>query len=328
MTKEQWLSVRKQIPDGAKQPWTVLLWTVDLLLLALAWNLWLDTSVGLQVLGLVLAGFATLQIYLILHEALHGAVSENRNLNNFIGHCSGWLIALPFLVRRRFHMAHHTWTAHPLNDPENRGMIEKFAVMTKQQERTLEFMWKHWIPMIAANHFLLNWRAPFIAWAKGDTTPRIAKEKRFARLYLVGYLMLAGVALYFGHLADLLLFYLITWLFLFFMVELLNLPHHAEAPLLAKDAERLQYWEQDLVSHDCKNLPIWSRLVILNFNLHIVHHAFPSVPWYRLAEVQKLLHEKEPQQPAATQISEWDFAWTNRRRPLLKLMGHFFDHRA
>ncbi|AZC18575.1 fatty acid desaturase [Pseudomonas sp. CMR5c] len=327
MTKEQWLNVRKQIPDGAKEPWTVMLWVADMLVLVLAWNLWLSSSTGLQLLGLVLAGVATLQIYLILHEALHGAISENRRVNNFIGHCNGWLIALPFLVRRRFHTAHHTWTSHPLNDPENRGMIEKFSVMTKKQERTLEFMWKHWIPMIAANHFLLNWRAPFIARAKGDNSPRILKEIRFARLYLVAYLAMAGVALYFGHLADLVMFYLIIWLFLFFMVELLNLPHHAEAPLQAKDADRLQYWEQDVVSHDCKNLPLWSRFIILNFNLHIVHHAFPSVPWYRLAEAHKLLHEHE-HHPGDSQVSEWDFAWTNRRRPLLKLMGHFFDHRT
>lgn len=327
MTKEQWLIVRKQIPDGAKEPWTVMLWVIDLLLLTLAWNLWLGESTLFQGVGLVLAGFAVLQIYLILHEALHGAAANNRTLNNFIGHLSGWMIALPFLVRRRYHMAHHTWTAHPVNDPENKAMIEKFSVMTHKQERTLEFMWKHWIPMIAANHFLANWRAPFVARAQGDTSARILKEIRFARLYLVGYLAMAGVAFALGHLADLVLFYLLIWLFLFFMVELLNLPHHAEAPLLAKDAERLQYWEQDRVSHDCKSLPLWSRFVILNFNLHIVHHAFPSVPWYRLAQAHSLLHQ-QTDNPPASQINEWDFAWNNRRRPLLKLMGHFFDRRA
>ncbi|RAI69484.1 fatty acid desaturase [Pseudomonas fluorescens] len=327
MTKEQWLVIRKQIPDGAKEPWTVILWIIDLLVLSLAWNLWLSSSTILQGLALVLAGFSVLQVYLILHEALHGAVSDNRSLNNFIGHFSGWLIALPFLVRRRFHMAHHTWAAHPINDPENKNMIEKFSVMTKKQERRLEFMWKHWIPMIAASHFLSNWRAPFVARTQGDSSSRIIKEIRFARIYLVGYLVMAGVALAFGHLADLVVFYLVTWVFLFFMVELLNLPHHAEAPLLPKDADRLQYWEQDAVSHDCKSLPLWSRFIILNFNLHVVHHAFPSVPWYRLSKVHSLLNQQQDS-PAASQINEWDFAWKNRRRPLLKLMGHFFDRRA
>ncbi|CRI57174.1 fatty acid desaturase family protein [Pseudomonas sp. CCOS 191] len=327
MTKDQWLSVRKQIPDGAREPWTVMLWVVDLLLVVVAWNLWLADSTALQLLGLALAGLATVQLYLIMHEATHGAASANRRFNDFIGHCNGWLIALPFLVRRRFHMAHHTWTAHPLNDPENRGMIERFSVMTKKQERTLEFVWKHWIPMIAANHFLLNWRAPFIAKAKGDSSPRILKEIRFARLYLAGYLAAAVLAWSLGHLLDLVLFYLITWVFLFFMVELLNLPHHAEAPLLARDADRLQFWEQDGVSHDCKSLPLWSRFVILNFNLHIVHHAFPSVPWYRLAKVQKLLGEHELGH-APSQTHEWEFAVKNRRRPLLQLMGHFFDQRG
>src|SRR5471030_699919 len=161
MTREQWSAVRKQIPDGAKEPWTLILWVADLFILEFAWNLWISSSIALQGIALILAGLAIVQIYLISHEALHGSASDNRKINNFIGHFNGWLIALPFLVRRRYHMAHHTWTAHPVNDPENKSMIEKFSVMTKKQERTLEFMWKHWIPMIAANHFLANWRAPF-----------------------------------------------------------------------------------------------------------------------------------------------------------------------
>ncbi|MBK5416147.1 fatty acid desaturase family protein [Pseudomonas sp. TH31] len=327
MTREQWSAVRKQIPDGAKGPWTLMLWGADLLVLLFAWNLWLSSSIALKGLALVLAGLAVIQIYLISHEALHGSASSNRKLNNFIGHFNGWLIALPFLVRRRYHMAHHTWTAHPVNDPENKSMIEKFSVMTRKQERTLEFMWKHWIPMIAANHFLANWRAPFVARAQGDRSSKIMNEIRFARIYIAGYIIVAAIALAFGRLAELTCFYLAVWLILFFMVELLNLPHHAEAPLLAKDADRLQFWEQDTVSHDCGSLPLWSRFIILNFNLHIVHHAFPSVPWYRLPQAHSLLHQQKGEH-LKEQTDEWRFAWKNRRRPLLKLMGHFFDRRA
>ncbi|MDI2593754.1 fatty acid desaturase [Pseudomonas sp. 681] len=327
MTREQWSAVRKQIPDGAKEPWTLILWVADLFILVFAWNLWISSSIALQGIALILAGLAIVQIYLISHEALHGSASDNRKINNFIGHFNGWLIALPFLVRRRYHMAHHTWTAHPVNDPENKSMIEKFSVMTKKQERTLEFMWKHWIPMIAANHFLANWRAPFVARAQGDNSPKIMKEIRFARLYLAGYVVVALIAFAFGRLAELACFYLAMWLILFFMVELLNLPHHAEAPLLDKDADRLQFWEQDTVSHDCGNVPLWSRFIILNFNLHIVHHAFPSVPWYRLPQAHSLLHQQEGDH-LVEQSNEWRFAWKNRRRPLLKLMGHFFDRRV
>lgn len=327
MTREQWSAVRKKIPDGAKEPWTIILWVADLFILVVAWNLWVSSSIVLQVLSLIMSGLAIVQIYLISHEALHGSASGNRKFNNFIGHFNGWLIALPFLVRRRYHMAHHTWTAHPVNDPENKSMIEKFSVMTKKQERTLEFMWKHWIPMIAANHFLANWRAPFVARAQGDSSPKIMKEIRFARLYLAGYVVVAVIAFAFGRLAELACFYLAMWLILFFMVELLNLPHHAEAPLLDKDAVRLQFWEQDTVSHDCGSVPFWSRFIILNFNLHIVHHAFPSVPWYRLPQVHSLLHQQEGDH-RVEQSNEWRFAWKNRRRPLLKLMGHFFDRRV
>ncbi|WP_254799087.1 fatty acid desaturase [Burkholderia ubonensis] len=35
-------------------------------------------------------------------------------------------------------------------------------------------------------------------------------------------------------------------------------------------------------SHRCAHLPSWLRWVILNFNLHIVHHAYPWLPWHEL----------------------------------------------
>lgn len=327
MTKEEWVSIRKQFPEGGRGQWTLLLWLVDLCILGVAWAVWVMASAGFQFAGLPLAALAILHSYLILHEAIHGTVSENRRMNDFVGHFCGWLIFLPFAIRRKNHVAHHTWTSHPTHDPENKSMIEKFAVMTEREEKKLEFMWRHWIPMIAANHFIGHWRAPFLARAKGDHSPRVKKEIRFVWIYLTGYAGIVGLALSFHVIGALICFYLPVWLFLLVMVELLNLPHHAEAPLQPKDADRLPLWEQDVVSHDCRTLSVWSRCVILNFNLHIVHHLFPWVPWYRLPRIRKLLMEQQ-NDAVLEPINEWRFALKNRRRPLLKLMGHFFDRRS
>ncbi|MDR6500237.1 fatty acid desaturase [Burkholderia ambifaria] len=104
---------------------------------------------------------ALLHLYLIMHEALHYSVSNTRFYNEVVGHICGWIIGLPFLPRRRSHLGHHAWTAHPPKDPEYRKMIRKFSVMTEREARMLEFIWRHWIPMMAFNHFVSHWASPF-----------------------------------------------------------------------------------------------------------------------------------------------------------------------
>jgi len=95
-------------------------------------------------------------------------------------------------------------------------------------------------------------------------------------------------------------------------VELLNLPHHAEAPLLPAEAARLPYWEQDTVTHSCAPLPVWSRLVIFNFNLHIAHHAFPAARWYRLPRIQRAIVSCAAA-PGEYRMDEWRWALANRQ---------------
>ena len=205
-------------------------------------------------------------------------------------------------------------------------MIQKFSVITESEARTLEFIWRHWIPMIAFNHFISHWLAPF---QHPDTRAHRSKsntELAFGTLYLIGYAAVGTLAWRAGVFGNLVAFVAILWVALLVAVELVNLPHHAEIPLLPHDAARPPLWEQDVVSHSCAHFPVWSRWVILNFNLHIVHHAYPWLPWHELPRAQRLVDAMQAAD-AANQTNEWVFAVTKRRRPLLELMGHFFDRR-
>ncbi|GGY10958.1 fatty acid desaturase family protein [Paludibacterium paludis] len=326
MTKDQWLAIRKAFPGQEKKPWTVLVWLADIALMGAAWTLWNADALLSNLAAWLVAGFALVQLYLIMHEATHNTVAASRFLNDVVGHGAAWFIGLPYLVRKQNHLAHHAWTAHPVHDPENRAMIAKFAVMTEKEAHRLERMWKYWIPMIAANHFLGHWLAPFRARAAGDRSIRNRKQLLFACVYLAGYATVFVIAWRHEALGTLAGFYLPVWVFLLAMVEMLNLPHHAEAPILAEDHEGLSLWEQDGVSHDCATVPLWSRFVILNFNLHIAHHLFPWLPWYRLPQASAALAAARTGSSPET-LSEVVFSLRNRRRPLLSLMGHFFDRR-
>ncbi|PCE27233.1 fatty acid desaturase family protein [Burkholderia ubonensis] len=326
MTKDEWLAVKEQLPQGPTGGATIALWCADLALLVAAWLLWCHGGLA-RIPAFLLGVLALLHLYLIMHEALHFAVSRVSFWNEGVGHVCAWVIGLPFLPRRRTHLAHHAWTAHPTGDPENKKMIDKFSVMTEKEARKLEFIWRYWIPMIAFNHIITHWIASF---RPEDTRSRRSNpntERMHAIIYLLGYAGIAALAFAWGVLGELVAFAAVLWLTLLLAIEMLNLPHHAEIPLLAHDAKRPPLWEQDVVSHSCASVPIWSRWVILNFNLHVVHHAFPWLPWHQLPHAQRLVDATHSAESSCMN-DEWTFALVKRRRPLLELMGHFFDKRS
>jgi fatty acid desaturase len=68
------------------------------------------------------------------------------------------------------------------------------------------------------------------------------------------------------------------------LTELINLPHHSDMPFGFR--ARLRPWEQWRTARSC-DYPRWiARAGLLNFNLHIEHHLFPALPWYRLERVR------------------------------------------
>jgi omega-6 fatty acid desaturase (delta-12 desaturase) len=98
-------------------------------------------------------------------------------------------------------------------------------------------------------------------------------------LNILGYfaaLIFLGMS---GRLATFASWYLTALLLLFIVEKLINLPHHAETPLLKASERALPFWQQEKVTHACRTIPIWSNCVLLNFNRHIAHHYFPMIPW-------------------------------------------------
>src|SRR5258706_15422853 len=73
----------------------------------------------------------------------------------------------------------------------------------------------------------------------------------------------------------------------------------------------MEFWRQDEVTHSCASLPIWSSLVVLNFNLHTAHHYFPHLPWYRLPFAARLVRQYWP---LAFSPVQNEMRWSLRRR--------------
>jgi fatty acid desaturase len=72
------------------------------------------------------------------------------------------------------------------------------------------------------------------------------------------------------------------------LVEFVNLPHHLELPTYRGDT-RLAPLEQHRIARSGIYPKWFSRGVLLNFNLHLEHHLFPTLPWHELENARRLV---------------------------------------
>jgi omega-6 fatty acid desaturase (delta-12 desaturase) len=322
MTGAQWRQIAGQLDSQGGSPLSSTVLLLDLALLVSAALLSARGALGAVAAVLPLT-LVLLHFYLLHHEAVHKALFRWPLLNQAAGHALGWILAFPFLPRQRSDTLHHIWTGHPTGDPANDRAIRRFGDLSPRAAATLEWAWRTWLPVLVINDVVGLWREPFVQLEHKPQSPRFKREARWAQAYVAGY-VLAGFTLWQASLLLRFATVFLPALFLTWMLqELLNLPHHAETPLI--DSEKpLPFWRQHLVTHACATVPLWSSMIILHFNLHVAHHAFPWLPWYRLPLAQALIEQCDPAL-AVVQSNELKWSWVRRRqRRFLEVMGHYF----
>lgn len=218
----------------------------------------------------------------LMHDACHYRLFSNRAINEWVGDL---LLALPiFLSLNRYrveHLHHHRYT-NTDRDP---------YWMDFQSDP----IW-HWpkTPRAAAWVFvrdLLGLNMPAVGkvgrrWAPfaehftstGTLTPLRTEDR--IRTYIFVGVLLTGLALTNGWLTFLLLWLLPALTLGFAFIRMRTIGEHLGLP---------GRHELDSTRHIDGT---WlERLTIcpLNINYHIAHHMFPSVPYYRLPELQGLL---------------------------------------
>jgi fatty acid desaturase len=328
MKRQQWQELKAcfQASKSLRPGWpTVQIFVADIVILGISIFLVQKRGMLCSLTASVCLALVLLHSYLLLHEATHSALSNRRRINDIVGHVCGWLVLMPFLPRQRSHLLHHMWTGHPTGDPANRRIIQGFSVMTDDEAMRLERVWRNWLPMLTLNDRIGMWKDPFRQIKAGTKSRRFEAEIRTLYVYLLGYAVCAGILALSGILFWFLCWYVPALAIQLVVEEMVNLPHHAETPLTEEDDKALPYWEQHRVSHSCKSIPIWSRFVLLNFNLHVAHHLFPWIPWHGLREVDAEIRKILPEIGRDQTRSELAWSLENRKRPLLEIMGHYFD---
>jgi beta-carotene hydroxylase len=181
----------------------------------------------------------------VIHDASHNSAHSNRLINAVLGHGSALMLGFAFPVFTRVHLQHHAHVNDPENDPDH-------FVSTGGP------LW-----MIAARFF---YHEIFFfkrrLWRKWELL-----EWFLSRLFLV---IVVVLGYYFGFIGYVLNFWFAPALVVGIALGLFfdYLPH--------RPFQERSRW---------KNARVYPsallNILILGQNYHLVHHLWPSVPWYK-----------------------------------------------
>jgi fatty acid desaturase len=285
--KGDYVALRAQLDFAPKLLPNLAIIVFDALLGCAAVALLRMHSAPAYVLAQLLLPIVFFNAFAILHEAGHGSLSRATWLNSLLGHIASSLCFVPYFPWKYIHKQHHAWAGNLERDP---------VLKSLQRWRgpgvpgIVSASWKSWVPLGGLLQHVVYWMYPLVLRRQGELTPARAARCVLSWLWIpVSYLLLHALA------PDVVRWTNVLPAIALFLVaeELVNLPHHVGAPTFTG---KLAVWEQYLSTRSCYYPRGVSELLVLNFNFHIEHHLFPSLPWFRLRHardgVKSLLGER------------------------------------
>ncbi|WP_282607043.1 fatty acid desaturase family protein [Pelagibius sp. Alg239-R121] len=226
-------------------------------------------EVPFQPLLMLVQGILIVFLFTALHETIHKTAFATPAFNKFIALLSGFLLVLPPDWFRYFHFAHHRHTNDPARDPE----------LAKPKPESLgSYLWYlSGLPVWVSHLRTLVTNA---AGRNNDSfvPPKGAvKVRSEARFFLALYAGIAGLSILFRSDA-------VIWVWLLPIVigqpvlRAYLLAEHARCPQIANMLENSRTTFTNAVV----------RFLAWNMPYHAEHHAFPAVPFHKLADFHTL----------------------------------------
>ncbi|MCT4554908.1 MAG: fatty acid desaturase [Pelagimonas sp.] len=251
-----------------------------------ALGLWIALGGPLWWALIPVQGVLIVFLFTLEHECTHQTPFANTRLNEAVGHLCGFLLLLPFLWFRYFHLAHHRWTNLPGKDPE--------------LDSPKPTSWGAWIKHVSGLPMWVSLMRQLIVNAMGRAKapylpdralPRITFE---ARVLLVLY-ALAALSL----MVSPLLFW--VWILPALVgqpfLRLYLLAEHGRCPEVANmfDNTRTTFTNRVL------------RFLAWNMPYHVEHHTAPNVPFHQLPALHQRIqtHLKHTENGYARFTAKW-----------------------
>jgi fatty acid desaturase len=241
------------------------------------WGSWFAAPV------FVLHGVLINFLYAGQHELSHSTVFRTRRLNEVFGRLIGFILLTPRDADWIQHRAHHRWTQRWRQDGElYRAPFTLGSYLARLSG--LEY-WQANLTALAL-YALGVVREPYVS---ADEKPAVILE---ARLHILGYAAIAGVAVW-AH----------SWAPLAFWLAPMLLTKAAHQ--LQNTIEHLGLAHTDDITQNTRSVRTNALMRWLGWNMqyHTAHHAFPSVPCYRLPTLhQEIFTAKGAEPPTMTYL--------------------------
>ena len=279
MDRATYIKIRNSLNLEKKSSAPIIHALQDVVLMAATWALWnFYQHSALRFLMIPLLFCILFRGFGIMHDAVHGAVSKKRWINDLAGFIGGTFCILPYENWKRAHLKHHQWSGNVEKDPVV-ALVINYPKFKKSTQFFLSFFWMLWFPVLGILQQFIFWNISIRLYLK---EPRSLKMLLSVALPVAtwGVLLFATPTAFAATI-------LIPTLFLYYLgVEVVNFPHHLQLPQF-RGEHKFPVWEQFQTARSCVYPQWFARFVVLNFNFHIEHHMFPDVPWYHLDK----LHE-------------------------------------
>lgn len=224
-----------------------------------------DLTAAIVVAGLFLHADA------MQHEAVHRHVARTATGNRLVGLIASAPMLVPYSLYGAFHLAHHAYTAQP-GDPEGPHEPSDRWPWLIEAARTARFWVLQWVVSIRT---LVGSPPSYVR------TDRQLNAVRFDTVIT----LVVGVALAWGSYTMPVVRWI--WLVPFLAYVLLLFPLFHTYEHSGAEARITSDGVSDSIGlTSTLRLPKPISAALWHATLHTAHHAFPSVPWQRLPELQ------------------------------------------
>lgn len=244
-------------------------------------------------IGIVLVGGRQLGLAILMHDAAHGVLTNNRRLNDFLGQVlCAWPVAAELYGYRRYHLVHHKHTQQA-EDPDlslsapfpiSRGSLIRKIVRDLSGQTTFKQRSAQVRAALGKPEWPLSQRLQTFGRRLGGPIA--------VNLLLLGGLAALGQA----HL------YLLLWVVPFFtwlplITRLRNITEHAVVP---DNDDPMRNARTTLAGPVVRAIlaPYWVYY-------HVEHHLWMFVPCYQLPRLHRLLMQKGHGPAMEIQPSYW-----------------------
>ncbi len=265
------------------------------------------------------SGTTAMGLWVIAHECGHGAFSDNRKLQTFVGYVLHSFLLVPYFSWQRSHAVHHAFTNH-VTDGETHvplviygdGVMENSGG-TKEMESSLFLGKTIYGSMQLVLHLIFGWPAYLLAGKTGGPRygtsnhfwpiapfskklwPGIWSKKVWASDWgiLFMFCMLLLWSINFG-LYSMVTLYLCPLLVVNLWLVIYTWLHHTDTDVPHLGGDQFSYMRGAFLSID---RPYGNIINLLHHNIgstHVIHHIEPTIPHYHAVIATKIIKESFP----------------------------------